>query len=376
MPVLFEPNRGQAPSEFEFIARGDSYNIGIASDSIAMSLRGGSGDSSPRAEDSGLAHAGGTGTISIRLRGARKGAAGHGEKGETSVSNYFIGSDASKWITRVPNFRSVLFEGIYPQIDWRIYGNSRELEYDFIVAPRGEARRIRLAVDADSKVQVASNGDLVVRKHGLTIRQGRPIAYQVDANGRREFIDCSYRLIAHRISFSLGRYNHDGPLTIDPTLKYSTYLGGSQGDYPQAIAVDSTGSVYVTGYTSSPDFPTASAAQPVNHHGNAFVAKFNATGNQLVYSTFLGGSGGEQARGIVVDASGNAYVAGWTSSTDFPAVSAYQGSNHSRGSPVQSSFLTKIGPAGDQLLYSTYFGGRGVWMAHLVWRLTIRVMPI
>jgi hypothetical protein len=354
-PILFEPNRGQASAEFKYVARGNSYSFGIANDSLSMNLRPESRDS----KYAGRLRGSESVSVSIRLLGARKGAAGHGENGETSVSNYFIGSDTSKWITRIPNFRSVLFEGIYPQIDWRIYGNSRELEYDFIVAPRGEARRIRLAVDADSKVQVAPNGDLVVRKQGLTIRQGKPVAYQVDAYERREFIDCSYRLTAHRISFSLGRYNHDRPLTIDPTLKYSTYLGGSQGDYPQAIAVDSTGSVYVTGYTSSPDFPTASAAQPVNHHGNAFVTKFNASGNQLVYSTFLGGSGGEEARGITVDAGGNAYVAGWTFSTDFPTVSAYQGSNHSRGTPAQSSFLTKIGPAGDQLIYSTYLGGSG-----------------
>jgi hypothetical protein len=359
MPVLFEPNRGQAPREFEFIARGDSYDIGIASVSVAMSLRGRTGDLNARVEDAGNAGIGRAGTISIRLPNARKGAVGHGENGVPSVSNYFIGNDASKWISRVPNFRSVRFEGVYPQIDWRIYGNPRELEYDFIVAPRGEAQRIRLAVDADSKVQLAANGDLVIRKHGLTIRQGKPIAFQMDPYGRREFIDCSYRLTAHKISFSLGGYDHGRSLTIDPTLKYSTYLGGSQGDYPQAIAVDATGSVYVTGYTSSLDFPTASAAQAVNHGNSAFIAKFNATGNQLVYSTFLGGSGGEEARGIAVDAAGNAYVAGWTFSTDFPTVSAYQASNHSHGTPAQSSFLTKIGPAGDQLIYSTYLGGSG-----------------
>ena len=354
-PILFEPNRGQASAKFQYVARGNSYSFGITSDSVSMNLRPGSHDS----ERAGGRRSSESVSVSIHLLGASKGTVEHGEKAEASISNYFIGKDPAKWITRIPNFRSVLFEEVYPQIDWRIYGNSRELEYDFIVAPHGDTRQVRLVVDNDAKMQIASNGDLIIRKRGLVMRQGKPIAYQTEASGQRQFIGCDYRLAARGVSFSLGAYDHDKSLTIDPTLKYSTYLGGSKGDYPRAIAVDGTGSVYVAGYTSSTDFPTSNATQGVNHSGNAFIAKFNATGNQLVYSTFLGGSNGEEARGIAVDASGNAYVAGWTFSTDFPTVSAYQTSNHSRGTPAQSSFLTKIGPAGDQLLYSTYFGGSG-----------------
>jgi len=140
-------------------------------------------------------------------------------------------------------------------------------------------------------------------------------------------------------------------------LVYSTYLGGSDDDFGLAIAVDSAGSAYVTGSTSSGDFPTANALQGSLNGlgGNAFVAKLNPAGNGLVYSTYLGGGIFDVGQGIAVDTSGNAYVVGYTDSSDFPLASPLQSSFNG----ATTAFVSKINAAGNGLVYSTYLGGSG-----------------
>jgi Beta-propeller repeat len=140
---------------------------------------------------------------------------------------------------------------------------------------------------------------------------------------------------------------------IDPTLVYSTYFGGSVGDGAHAIAVDAQGSVYITGDTGSGDFPTAQAAQPLpGGQRDAFVAKLDPSGS-LVYSTYLGGSGWEAGAGVAVDRLGNAYVTGRTSSPDFPTLNPVQ-ANHAGG--MYDAYVAKLDPSGS-LVYSTYLGG-------------------
>jgi hypothetical protein len=144
-------------------------------------------------------------------------------------------------------------------------------------------------------------------------------------------------------------------LTADgQTVIYSTFLGGSGFEYGWDVAVDSAGNAYMTGFTQSTDFPTAHALQPTNHGGSdAFVAKINASGNAFVYSTYLGGSNTDQGTSIAADSSGNAYVAGYTKSTNFPTASALQPTNHGGF----DAFVAKISGDGSSLLYSTYLGG-------------------
>ena len=158
------------------------------------------------------------------------------------------------------------------------------------------------------------------------------------------------------MSFVLGSYDHSRPLVIDPVLSYSTFLGGSSNDSGNAIAVDATGNVYVTGTTSSPDFPTANALQTTgNSNGTAFVTKLSADGSTLVYSTFLGGSGGDGANAIAVDSAGSVYITGSTKSSDFPTAQPLQAAL--QGS--QNAFVAKLTADGSALVYSTYLGGSG-----------------
>jgi hypothetical protein len=156
------------------------------------------------------------------------------------------------------------------------------------------------------------------------------------------------------IGFALGSYDRTQPLTLDPTLTYSTYLGGNDTDEATGIAVDSAGNVYVTGYTYSTNFPLSSAYQgSLAGAYDVFVTKLNATGSALIYSTYLGGSGTESGAAIAVDAAGNAYITGYTYSTNFPIQNAFQAAN--AGAP--DGFLTKLNPAGSGLIFSTYLGG-------------------
>ena len=155
-------------------------------------------------------------------------------------------------------------------------------------------------------------------------------------------------------------------------LVYSTYIGGSGVDGAVGVAVDATGAAYVTGSTNSPDFPVAQPIQPTLKGGgflggDAFVLKLDPTGASLVYSTYLGGTDYDSPKGIAVDASGNAYVAGTTSSADFPVKNALQAAFKGGSLPFTSDgFVTKINAAGSELVYSTYLGGHGNDFAHAI----------
>ena len=141
-------------------------------------------------------------------------------------------------------------------------------------------------------------------------------------------------------------------------LVYSTYLGGSGGDGVNGIALDLAGNAYLTGYTQSEDFPTVNPLQAtLKGPSNAFVAELNSAGSALVYSTYLGGSGSDQGNAIAVDASGNAYVSGYTGSTNFPTVNPLQATNKGAAPLTQNAFVSKLNPAGAALVYSTYLGG-------------------
>jgi len=326
------------------------------------------------------------------------------------ISNYYVGNDPKEWRTDVPHFARVQYHDVYPGIDLLYYHNAEgRLEYDFLVEPGADPKQIKLAYN--KPVQIDGNGELLI----AGLKQHRPKVVQ---NGRD--IDCDYLLRADRIQLALGTYDRTKPLTIDPVIEYSTYLGGNADDNADAIAVgsdgsayvsghlqspqypnldpfqqasgtqqdivvtkftpsgsalvfytyvgggginavtamalDASGNAYVTGYTQSTNFPTKNAAQPSYGGGfwNAIVFKISSSG-KLVYSTYLGGNNQDEAHGIAVDASGAAFVSGFTSSIDFPVKNAVQPTMTGR----PDAFLTKLSPAGDQFLFSTYLGGSG-----------------
>ena len=264
-----------------------------------------------------------------------------------------------------PTYAKVKYEGIYSGIDLVYYGNQRQLEYDFVVAPGANPRRIAFDVSGAKRIRQDDNGELVFKVGEDEIRWRKPVVYQ-EKDGARQEIAAHYAITdTNRVGLAVAKYDVSRALYIDP-LVYSTYLGGSGADQGYGIAVDSSGDAYVTGYTTSTNFPvTPGAFQTAisSVYPTAFVTELNPTGSALVYSTYLGGSGGNDAgggagdygHGIAVDSSGDAYVTGNTYSTNFPVTpGAFQ---TTKNSVYTTTFVTELNPTGSALVYSTYLGG-------------------
>jgi hypothetical protein len=269
--------------------------------------------------------------------------------------NYFIGNDPEKWLRNVPTYRKVYYKNVYPGIDVVYYGNQRELEYDFVVAPGANPKAIKFTVEGADKIRLDKTGNLLLNlKHG-EVRLHKPLIYQLTEHGSRREVKGDYAIKGTEIRFRVQRFDSGKPLVIDPVLSYSTYLGGSDSEQAFGIAVDSQGSAYVTGSTDDDlfrgTFPTTPGAfKTTSQGGSAFVSKLDPTGSTLVYSTYI--SSNSVGRSIAVDASGNAYVTGTTTANDFPIVNGLKSSIN-----AQDAFVTKLNSSGSGLLFSTLLGG-------------------
>ena len=259
-------------------------------------------------------------------------------------------------------FGRVVAHGVYPGIDVAYYGTGTELEHDFVVRAGADAGRIRLRYSGVEGMAVDGGGDLVLTVAGGVVRQRKPVAYQM-RDGKREEVAARYVVTGTReVRFAVGGYDKARELVIDPVLGYGTYLGGSGLDEGRGVAVDAAGNLYVTGSTESANFPTVSAFDTsMNGPADVFVMKLNPAGTFVLYSTFIGGSGQDIAHGIAVDGLGAVYVAGSTTSANFPTASAFQGT-YSGG--LTDAFVLKLNPGGATLAYSTYFGGPGEEVAN------------
>lgn len=343
LPLSFEPNVGQASSSVGFLARGNGYTtLLMPTEVMTMPASGGS-------------------PVQMRLVGANPDTSLVGEHAQPGVVNYFVGNNPARWHTDIPTFADVIARNVYPGIDVVYHGSRGHLEYDFRLEPGVDPGVIHLQFEGASRVAVdAKDGDLVITTPSGVLLQRAPTIFQTIGEARQLVAGGFVVRNGRDVAFHLGAYNVKRPLVIDPTLAYSTLLGGSGGnpDLGYAVAVDGAGEAYVTGFTGSTDFPTTPGAiQSTSLGRGAFVTKFNATGTALVYSTYLGGSsfdGG--AKGIAVDAAGDAYVVGNTSSPDFPVTSgAFQTTCGDCANGA--SFVTKLSATGSALVYSTFVGG-------------------
>jgi len=373
LPLSFEANHGQTDSRVKFLSRTSGYSLFLTGDEAVLVLRNRK-PACRQGEDWGsglhaevrLGCGKASGVLRMKLRNANPAARVTGLDELAGTSNYFIGNDPAKWRAGVPTYAKVKYEGIYSGIDLVYYGNQRQLEYDFIVVPGADPRRIAFEVSGAKRIRRDAQGDLVLTmKTGEDeIRWHKPVVYQ-EKDGARQLVAANYAITdKNRVGFEVAKYDARRPLYIDPLI-YSTYLGGSGGDLANGIAVDSAGNAYVVGFTCSTDFPTMNPLQPNYAGGNpycgdAFVTKLNPTGTALVYSTYLGGSNADDGLGIAVDSAGNAYVIGFTYSTDFPVTpGAFQTvcNGGSGCSQYGDAFVAKINAAGSALVYSTYLGG-------------------
>lgn len=295
-------------------------------------------------------------TVRMQLIGANRRARIVGEQELNTRTNYFIGNDASQWRTDVPNYARVKVEQAYRGIDIVYYGSGQQqLEYDFKVAPGANYKAMRLRFAGARSLRLEETGDLLIETEAGALRHRKPTAYQ-EVNGALREIPARYFLDRrHDVGLVIGHYDTSLPLVIDPVLSYATYFGSQTGgDSIKGVAVDAAGHAYIVGTSSSSLLTTPGALQPASSSIDAFVAKLNAAGTGVEYVTFLGGSNSDFGESIAVDAAGNAYITGSTSSNDFPTTAnAFQSEP-----PVEAlrPFVAKLNPTGTALVYSTNLG--------------------
>ncbi|MFZ0318779.1 MAG: SBBP repeat-containing protein [Candidatus Sulfotelmatobacter sp.] len=372
LPLIFEPNQGQADSGVQFVSRGSGYGLYLNSTGAVLAMR--------TAGKSGTAP--GVEAVRMTLVGANPKAVVAGNERLPGVSNYFIGNDPKKWHTGIPQFSGVRYQSVYPGIDLVFYGTQGHLEYDFKVAPGVDPAQAEMQFDG-GKVEL-SGGDLVLKGSGADVRLLAPRIYQ-SAAGQRKAVDGRFVLRAdNRVGFEIGVYDRSRELVIDPNITYSTYFGGSGNETYPSIAVNGDGFIYLAGSTTSSNLPVTSTAfqpalNPAAGAQNIFILKLDPTAGTagILYLTYLGGSGIDSSVGLGVDTGGTAYVAGTTTSTDFPtsAGSFQSGAAASTGAPC---FPNETGPchvfvsalsgldnlsAVPQLAYSTYLSGNGTDVA-------------
>jgi hypothetical protein len=272
-------------------------------------------------------------------------------------NNYFLGNDPELWRTHVPNYSAVVYRDLWQGIDLRYHGNGMGMKYDFIVNPGAEISQIMVRYEGVTDLSITTQGALEARTAFGTVYENIPLIYQ-EVDGALRRIAGHYVIYDEEtFGFELEEvYNPGQALVIDPELVYSTYLGGAGGDQGRAIAIDGSGYAYVTGITGSTNFPTQNPYQiePGDFNTDAFVTKFSLSGDSLIYSTYLGGNAADLGFGIAVDGSGSAFIVGATSSTNFPTQNPYQSDQR-----IGDAFVTKLSPSGDALAYSTYLGGFG-----------------
>jgi hypothetical protein len=331
LPLFFEPNRGQADTRVLFLARGDGFSLFLTAGRMVASGAGAA--------------------VGLRLAGANPRARVEGLEPLPGRSNYFLGSGG--WRTGIPQYAQVRYRDLYPGVSLVFYGNRRQLEFDFRVAPGADPGAIRLEFDSTVTPQLSPEGWLTVGP----LRLNRPAVYQ----GQRRLEGRYVLRGAGQVAFALPDYDRARPLNIDPVMTFASYLGGDGAvsggsDYPRGVATDAAGNVYVAGTTESSKFPTTPNAAYSTYRGGqwtAFVAKFNPNGVP-VYSTYFPGTDVViESSAIAADAAGNAYVTGNTLSGSFPATDGAFQKTRAGG---LDAFALKLGPNGS-VVYATLLGG-------------------
>jgi uncharacterized protein (TIGR03437 family) len=282
---------------------------------------------------------------------------------QTSVTNYLVGNDESKWRAKVPNFGAIVYRGIYPGIDLTVYGAGNTFEYDFMIAPHADPSRIVMEFDGAEDLRVNDQGDLEVNS---VISQRKPRVFQGN-----KAIPGAFRVRSDKqVSFDVGAFDPLKPLLIDPLITYVTYLGGARSDQGLAITTDPAGNVYLAGNTGSVDFPgtPADSSRP-SGLPFVFLSKFAPVVDgktKLLYTTLLGDNRPTAyaiVHGVALDQEGNIILVGYTNSAGFPTKNAFQpvhsgdpecGGDYPAG--CVDGFVTKIAPDGHTLIFSTFLG--------------------
>ena len=328
----FERNAGQAPADAHFVAQGPGY-------ALLLTARG------------AVIRGHGQRDVRIVFPGGETNVPPVGEAAAPGVVNYLLGNDPSNWHTNIPTFERVRYRDVYPGVDVTYHVSQGEMEYDVIVAPGADPKRIRMRFDGADRLSFEANGDLTIHVGNRALTMRRPVLYQETGHNRRPVDGAFVRLANGDVGFDVGAYDIRVPLIIDPVLVYSTFLpvqpslSGSNPLLPTAVAIAPGGGIYVVGTAL---LPFASGTQ-----NDLFVAKLNPSGTSIAFTSYIGGTSADVPKAVALGPSDEIYVAGQTSSYDFPSVLTSQ----SLFGGGTDAFLAKLVPTGDVLEYATFAGG-------------------
>ncbi len=363
LPLSFEPVHWKNKPDIRFGAHADGLTLLLTADGgVAVS---------PSDHDRASG-------IRMRLIGANSVPTVVGLNQRSGKNHYLLGASAAGWTKHVSQYERIRYESVYPGIDLLYYGSDSNLEFDFVVGAGVDPSMISFAFEAlgggasrSAQVSVDATDNVAVILGKQKFHLKKPHIYQT-TRGRKTTIPGRFVVKATAgpagaaaVAFEVGNYDRSKPLIIDPILTYSTRLGGLTGlTRGRGIAVDSEGMIYVVGETFGDIFPRENPLhEDVNPGGSvdAFVTKINPNnrGEELIYSTRLGGTGFDKAFSVAVDSLGQAYVTGTTSSEDFPAVNALYPEFGGGGRTEGDAFVVKLSADGSELYYATYLGGSG-----------------
>lgn len=375
LPLSFEPNVGQTDASVCFMVHAPGTIFYFTPSEVVLDIASQAGHNKGPLDNRASQRTPQSNTLRLQFIGANPHTQIEGGASLPGKVNYLIGNDPAKWHTDVSTYEGLTYNSLYPGVDLYYASSNGRLKGTYTVAVGTDPSLIRWRYSGANGISVTQSGDLQVRLDAstpgtspVTVTEHAPVAWQEISN-KRVPVPVQYTLAADdTVSFTLGSYNTAFPLIIDPTIAYSTYLGGSGTDHGIGVDVDEAGNVYMVGYTNSANFPLASPYQPIYQGGSydGFVTKLNADGSALVYSTYLGGSSSDMAYTVSVDNIGNAYVTGPTQSSNFPVLNPIQPNYGGQG----DLFVTKLNATGSALLYSTYLGGTSL---DEVWNLAVDV---
>ncbi|MCA9405528.1 MAG: SBBP repeat-containing protein [Candidatus Omnitrophica bacterium] len=339
MPLRFEQNDGQFSDNIKYTVRGLGYQVSLTPHGMYLALS--------KKE-----------YINIEFLGINTSAEILGGEELITKSNYFIGNKPENWRSNIRNYSKVDYHNIYKDIDLKLYGREGLLEYDFCVKAGADPKQIRLSISGALKTVVTDEGHLLLVTESGIVQMQAPYIYQMIDNKKKEIKGNFSVNKDNEVVFEVAAYDKQQDLIIDPILNYSSYLGGSGDEYIWGVEAGRDGSIYLFGATTSTDFPTGGGSPYQNSNaGNQdiFVTKLDSSGENIVFSTYIGGSDKDAVAGFSLDNLDNPYVAGYTKSSDFPTSGgAFQSSF---GGGTNDGYILKISAQGDALDYSTYFGG-------------------